>query len=303
MEGRPLLMRQPSYDTYTAHSGDDELGEEYLSKISRDAYSNFTKKFSRQEVSAIDVYQSKLFYMMNYALEKDKLADLNRVARILNEFQLPESATPIEIEFRDMIKKQHSLPDFISTVRVLDNLFESMPPSKIPLVGYRCYGEHIFIRNVGGPLVSRRPGQSSDTLMFGPGSSNKRYISFSLSKKMVEDWCDPKKSRNAQSLQIFIIVPQGTRGVLPLFLFKKEYYRQNEITLSRKGHLLNTGLFHHKGCPIFIYTESPTEDIAPYLNQIQAGDYNLIKPEQVYHFGGKRNKTKRNKNRLNFTLS
>jgi hypothetical protein len=79
-----------------------------------------------------------------------------------------------------------------------------------------------------------------------------------------------------------ILIPKGSRGVLPLLLFKKENFRQNEITLPRTCALKFSGEYREvEGYkyPVFVYVKNKAEPIDKYLEQIRAGNYNLVRPE------------------------
>jgi hypothetical protein len=64
-------------------------------------------------------------------------------------------------------------------------------------------------------------------------------------------------------------------------LFKKENFRQNEVTLPRTSALKFSGEYREvEGYkyPIFVYVKNKAEPIDKYLEQIRAGNYNLERP-------------------------
>ncbi len=262
-ERPPKLNVTYSYDNKQKH---DTEGEIYLRDLSSGYYDNFLDNLSSEQFDAINVYQNvNQCDIMHKALDIGQLVLYNKVSHDLNE--LPYNGTPQENEARDFIRSKTIVPDYVETIRELDNLFDIVPPTPVSLTTYRCYANYINLERLK-ELFNDIPNPELGI------NSNKRYVSTSLSRKLVEKWCEKGDSK----LKICILIPQGSKGVIPLLLFKKENFRQNEITLPRNCALKFSGFNHikHK-YPIFVYVKNKSESIDEYIPMIESGNYNLIR--------------------------
>ena len=259
----PKLNANKSYDS--SYDTDTE-GEKYLSYITDGYYDNFLDNMSNAQYDAINVYQDvNQCDIMHKALDIEQLVLYNKVSHDLNE--LPYNGTPQENDARDFIRSKTTVPDYVETVRELDNLFDIVPPTPVSLTAYRCYANYIGLERLM-ELFNDPPNPDLKI------NSNKRYVSTSLSRELVEKWCEKGDSK----LKICILIPQGSKGVIPILLFKKENFRQNEITLPRNCALKFSGFNHeiHK-YPIFVYVKNKSDSIDEYIPMIESGNYNLIK--------------------------
>jgi hypothetical protein len=291
-----VLTRIPSYNsTYTI----DTEGDKYLSSLTNGYYDNFVKTVNEEQTHAIDVYQIvKECEIIHKALDIGKLELYNKVAQELHK--LPYNGTDDENKAMEYIRERTIPPNYVKIVKDLDDLFETVPVTPVPLTTYRCYAWNI--------------GLDELQKLFDPTNkdSNKRYISTSLSRLLVEKWC----INGNKKLRIRILIPQGSKGVVPLLLFKKENFRQNEITLARTGGLKYSGFNDNNNYPICVYVKDKTESIDQYIPMIKAGNYNLIKKDPHFNespvsnlyvqnlnyefLGGKRTTKKRKFVRRNF---
>ena len=255
----PPMERQFTYDT--KYKKDTE-GEAFLRLITGGYYDNFLDNISKEQEDAINVYQNvNQCDIMHKALDLGQLELYNKVAKDLNQSTYVGKDKE-EQDAIDFIRSKTTVPDYVETVNDLDELFDSLPPTPVTLTTYRCYANYIDLERLK-ELFQDTP------------SSNKRYVSTSLSRSLVEQWCAKGNTR----LRICILIPKGSMGVLPLLLFKKENFKQNEITLPRTCALKYSGFNHDLyGYPIFVYVKDKSESIDDYIPMIEEGNYNLVKP-------------------------
>lgn len=202
----PDLSRQLTYDTkYTK----DTEGESFLRLITGGYYDNFLGNISKEQEAAINVYQNvNQCDIMHKALDLGQLELYNKVAHDLNVF--PYQGIPEEKEAIDFIRSKTSVPDYVETVKTLDNLFDSIPPTPVTLITYRCYANYINLERLR-ELFNDTPNPSLHI------NSNKRYVSTSLSRALVEQWCEKGDTR----LRICILIPKGSNGFYLFYYLKR----------------------------------------------------------------------------------
>lgn len=230
--------------------------------ITNGYYDNFLDSINKKQKDAVNVYQNvNQCDIMHKALDLGQLSLYNKVAHDLHEstYVGETEDEKVAVEF---IRSKTLVPNYVETVNELDALFNTLPPTPVPMTTYRCYANGIDLERLK-ELFNDSP------------DNNKRYVSTSLSRSLVEQWCEKGNTR----LRICILIPKGSMGVLPLLLFKKENFRQNEITLPRNCALKYSGFNHFiHGYPIFVYVKDKRESIEEYIPMIEDNNYNLVKP-------------------------
>jgi len=259
--------------TYDSGHNTDEEGAIYLKELSGRHYDDFLSQIEgdKEKSNAINVYQNvSQCDIMHKALDLGQLPLFNRVSRQLNSTVYSKLIkSPGEKFAIDFILSKTTVPDYEKTVEVLDKIFEMVPETPAPMITYRCYANFINLE-----LASHLFDDPPSPII----STNKRYISTSLSRELVDKWCKYGDTK----FKLCILIPKGSRGVLPLLLFKKENFRQNEITLPRTSALKFSGEYREVegyNYPVFVYVKNKAEPIDKYLAQIRAKDYNLVRPE------------------------
>jgi hypothetical protein len=141
-----------------------------------------------------------------------------------------------------------------SIIRALDLAIQRAPPTSKHFMTYRCYKYNMTPKKINAL------------------SSNLNYLSVSVSRRIVEDWClggqyqfqdgvfreknivkEGIDTPTRVGLVISIIIPTNSKGVLPIVYGKLKNSKLNEVILHRTGKLINTNKIDRNGYPIFIF--------------------------------------------------
>jgi hypothetical protein len=237
------LSREKSYDsTYTGNTE----GTEYIDLRETRPLLDALEQLTPGQKKAIDMYQIVPHCdMIHAALDTGNVEEYTRIANKITS-DIDDSYSGNDKYIFDNIKRNYNLdiPNYADTIRDLDSVFDAIPSINTPLFVYRCYANWVTENRL-------------DRFLFNPANptNNKRYISTSLSFKMVTSWCQEGDSK----LRICIYIPPSSK-VLPILYFKFKNVKQNEMLLPRTAVFKNTKLVHPThNIPIYVYV--PTYDI------------------------------------------
>jgi hypothetical protein len=251
----PTLVREKSYDsTYK----DKIKGTEYLEfQANQIALLNALDRLSPEQKKAIDIYQTVVFCnIIHKALDMQKIPQVTEIVNKLKADIEVNSYSSDELDIFKYIKYQLKLdlPNVEETIHTLDNIFSAILPITKPLITYRCYSNYINEAKLNQLFLPDNPYK------------NKRYISTSLSFKMVTEWCEEGDTK----FRICVYIPEGTK-IIPVVFFKYENVKQNEMLLPRTGALKPTGLIHPiHNVPFYVYVDNYADPIDAHIEDIRS---------------------------------
>ena len=188
------------------------------------------------------------------------MQQIPEVTRIVNklkaDIEVNSYSSQNELDIFKYIKSQLKLdlPNVEETIDTLDNIFPAILAITKPLITYRCYSNYINEAKLNQLFLPDNPAK------------NKRYISTSLSFKMVTEWCEEGDTK----FRICVYIPEGTK-VIPVVFFKYDNVKQNEMLLPRTGALKPTGLIHPiHNVPFYVYVNNYTDPIDSHINDIRS---------------------------------
>jgi hypothetical protein len=269
------------------------LDEEYHRSTKGSAYFFEHVDPSRAFKKYLDNLGELLLQKKSSASKEEKKDYHVLLTNALKIYQIDSTFVNNDLRKRTIVQKEN-----LDLVEALDVVLDNAPTTAHAFKCYKCYKN-----NVTPEQIESWP-------------SNGSYLSTSLSQEFAEKWCVGGnykklpvkrqffKSRTAGypsvGLVICIIVPENSKGVVPMFVEHFENFKQNEIVLHRKGKLINTNYLDNNGYPIFIYSFGDELNVQidqyrdlftepPTLNRSQMSS----RSTQVHAIGGKTRKKRR----------
>lgn len=210
--------------------------------------------FSNTDQDGIDYFKTHVDEDLRFNTYFDYLTDPKQ-GRLLNAIDIYQLDSTFINEDLRLGKTDGSI------IKTLDLAIQRAPPTSKPFMAYRCY------------KYKMTPKKINEL------SSNLNYLSVSVSRRIVEDWCvggiyqyqndvfrektivkEGVETFTQLGLVISIIIPGNSKGVLPIVYGKLKNSKLNEVILHRTGKLINTNKIDKYGYPIFIFKSLESTD-------------------------------------------